>query len=82
MMGYWRLERNERMKTEAHTPSTATSSDEWLSEPAIRRRLGYSRSTFGRFRNRGLPHVGDGRLRRYSVPVVLEWLQQRTTGAR
>jgi hypothetical protein len=46
----------------------------WLSEPELRERLAYSRSTIARLRQRGLPCIGDDRLRRYHLPTVLQWL--------
>ena len=54
------------------------SEDIWLSEPQLRQRLQYSRSTITRLRNRGLPHVGRDRLRRYHLPSVLQWLAEHT----
>jgi hypothetical protein len=48
--------------------------DIWLSEPELRQRLRYSRSTITRLRKRGLPCVGHDRLRRYHLPTVLQWL--------
>ncbi len=50
--------------------------DEWLSEPELRRRLNYSKSTITRMRKRGLPCVGTDRLRRYHLPSVLKWLAE------
>jgi hypothetical protein len=52
------------------------SEDEWLSEPQLRERLKYSTATISRLRKRGLPHVGSGRLRRYSLPAVVQWLSE------
>jgi len=48
--------------------------DIWVSGPEVCRRLGMSRSTLRRLRNKGLPHLGDDRLRRYHLPTVLKWL--------
>jgi biotin operon repressor len=48
--------------------------DIWVSEPELCRRLGISRSTVARMRQRGLPHVGHDRLRRYHLPTVVKWL--------
>jgi hypothetical protein len=51
--------------------------DEWLSEPELRERLHYSKSTVTRLRKRGLPSIGTDRLRRYHWPSVIEWLSER-----
>lgn len=48
--------------------------DVWLTEPELRELLRFSRSTLTRFRARGLPHVGEGRLRRYHLATVLDWV--------
>jgi len=48
----------------------------WLSGPDLCRRLSISRSTLSRLRERGLPHVGHDRLRRYHLPTVLQWLSE------
>ena len=53
---------------------TIPTEDVWLSEPKLDQRLGYSRSTLVRLRQRGLPHLGTGRRRRYHWPSVLTWL--------
>ena len=50
---------------------------EWISEPELRTRLAYSRSTIARLRARGLPHIGRDRLRRYEWAAVLRWLRER-----
>lgn len=50
--------------------------DIWVSEPELRRRLGVSRSTVARWRQRGFPHVGHDRLRRYHLPTVLRWISE------
>jgi biotin operon repressor len=50
--------------------------DIWVSGPELCRRLGVSRSTVKRMRQRGLPHVGHDRLRRYHLPTVLQWLSE------
>jgi predicted DNA-binding transcriptional regulator AlpA len=50
--------------------------DIWLSEPELRQRLQYSRSTITRLRKRGMPCVGRDRLRRYHLPTVLQWLSE------
>jgi hypothetical protein len=52
------------------------STDRYMSEPELRTYLGYSPSTMSRLRNKGLPCVGTGRLRRYHVSTVLQWLAQ------
>ena len=51
--------------------------DEWLTEPELRQRLHYSKSTIVRLRKRGLPCIGSERLRRYHWPTVLKWLSER-----
>jgi hypothetical protein len=50
---------------------------EWLTEPELRQRLRFSKSTLRRLRQRGLPCVGAGRLRRYCLATVLKWLSER-----
>lgn len=65
----------EALRSERQVPLLAE--DVWLSEPAVRQRLGYSRATMIRLRGRGLPHVGTSRLRRYHWPAVLHWLSER-----
>ena len=50
--------------------------DIWLSGPALCGRLSISRSTLSRLRLRGLPYLGQGRLRRYHLPSVLQWLSE------
>jgi biotin operon repressor len=55
---------------------TILAEDTWLSEPDLRARLGFSRSTIRRLRERGLPHIGRGQLRRYHLPTVLQWLSE------
>ena len=49
----------------------------WISGPELCRRLGISRSTVTRMRQRGLPHVGHDRLRRYHLPTVLRWVAEQ-----
>ena len=56
--------------------ATTAPVDEWLSEPELRKRLHYSKSTIARFRKRGMPCVGTDRLRRYHLPSVLKWLAE------
>jgi hypothetical protein len=56
-----------------HPPWKAT--DEWFKEPELRILLMISRDTFRRWRQRGLPCLGAGRLRRYHWPTLLEWLK-------
>jgi len=55
-----------------------TPADEWVNEPTLRRRLGYSRSTIRKLRLLGLPHVGTARLRRYPWNEVRAWLSSRS----
>ena len=55
---------------------TTAPVDEWLSEPELRQRLHYSKSTITRFRKRGMPYVGTGRLRRYPWAEVRSWLSE------
>jgi len=49
--------------------------DEWFKEPELRILLMISRDTFRRWRKRGLPCLGAGRLRRYHWPTLLAWLK-------
>lgn len=67
------------MRSERDHPQDdhAPSAHEWLTEPDLRERLGYSRSTVARLRARGLPHVGRDRLRRYPWAEVRRWLAER-----
>jgi len=58
------------------TCATPALADEWLSEPELRKRLHYSKSTITRFRKRGMPCIGSDRRRRYHWPSVLAWLAQ------
>lgn len=51
--------------------------DHYLSEPELRTYLGYSSSTIRRFRRKGLPCVGKGRLRRYHVGSVIQWISEQ-----
>jgi hypothetical protein len=55
----------------------ATESDVWVTEPALRRRLTYSAATLSRLCEKGLPHLGTGRLRRYHIAEVLQWPLER-----
>lgn len=48
--------------------------DRYLSEPELRSYLGYSPSTIRRLRHKGLPSIGQDRLRRYHIGIVLQWL--------
>ena len=50
--------------------------DVWFKEPELRICLMISRDTFRRWRAKGLPHIGKGRLRRYHWPTLLEWMQR------
>jgi len=52
--------------------------DRYLSEPELRTYLGYSPSTIRRLRKKGLPCIGQDRLRRYHLGTVLEWLAEQT----
>jgi hypothetical protein len=60
------------------TPQTTSDTVEnvWLSEPDLRQYLGYSSSTVRRLRARGLPCVGQNRLRRHHLPTVVKWLAE------
>jgi hypothetical protein len=58
-------------------PADLTAAHEWVSEPELRERLQYGRTTVARLRARGLPHVGSGRLRRYPWEEVIRWLRER-----
>lgn len=55
------------------------TTDRYVSEPELRAYLGYSPSTVRRFREKGLPSVGTGRLRRYHIDSVLQWLSSEHT---
>ena len=60
-------------------PTTTTPvEDIWVSEPDLRLVLVYSRATVRRLRQKGLPHVGHDRLRRYHLPTVVKWLAEHT----
>lgn len=50
--------------------------DRYISEPELRAYLGYSPSTIHRLRNKGLPSVGKGRLRRFHIASVIQWLSE------
>lgn len=50
--------------------------DIWLSESELRDYLDYSYSTLTRLRKRGLPSIGQYRLRRYHVATVMQWLAE------
>lgn len=60
----------------AQSPPTIPTEDRWVSQPELRRLLAYSATTVRRFRQRGLPCVGQNRLRRYHLPTVLHWLSK------
>jgi len=60
----------------ATSESVTPAGDVWVTEPELRRRLGYSPSTIRRLRKRGMPCVGRDRLRRYHWPTVLQWLAE------
>jgi hypothetical protein len=65
------------MSVSESVPTEPSVSDSvWLTEPELRQRLNYSRATLARLRKRGLPHIGSGRLRRYSLPAVVQWLSE------
>lgn len=61
------------------TPTTQHEGivDAWLTESYIRDYFLISRDTVARLRKAGLPHIGHGRLRRYHLPTVVRWLEQR-----
>ena len=54
---------------------TWKADDDWFKEPELRLLLMISRDTFRRWRKKGLPCLGSGRLRRYHWPTLLEWLK-------
>ena len=58
---------------------TWKADDDWFKEPELRIYLMISRDTFRRWRKKGLPHIGKGRLRRYHWPTLLEWLKVHDT---
>lgn len=58
--------------------SNVQTTDRYLSEPELRTYLGYSPSTIRRLRRKGLPCVGEGRLRRYHVGTVIQYLSEHT----
>ncbi len=53
--------------------------DDWFKEPDLRFFLNISRDTFRRWRMKGLPHIGTGRLRRYHGPTLMEWMMKYDT---
>jgi hypothetical protein len=48
-----------------------------VNDTELRRRLGYSSTTIRRLRAKGLPSIGQDRLRRYDWSAVVLWLSQR-----
>ena len=58
------------------TGTPCPAEETWLTEPELRRRLSFSRSTIRRLRAKGLPHIGRDRLRRYRLSDVLKWLSE------
>ena len=64
-----------------YTPPTnrQISTDRYMSEPELRAYLDYSASSIRRFRKKGLPCMGTGRLRRYHLGNVLQWLSSEHT---
>ena len=63
-----------------HTSCQVATDDVWLTEPQVRRQLQLSASTIRRLRTRGLPCIGQYRLRRYHLPTVLQWLPVEKVG--
>ena len=67
------------MNTQSHRvgspPPLELPDDMWCKEPELCLWLMMSRDTFRRWRKRGLPCLGSGRLRRYHWPTLLEWLK-------
>ncbi len=55
-------------------PTIWEVNDFWYTEPDLRLWLSISRDTFRRWRKRGLPCIGSGRLRRYHGPTVVDWI--------
>ena len=51
--------------------------DYWVKESYLRDYFWVSRDSVARLRAAGLPHIGHGRLRRYHLPTVVRWLEQR-----
>ncbi len=47
---------------------------QWVSEPELCQILQYSSSTVRRLRAKGLPCVGNYRLRRYQLAQVIDWI--------
>jgi phage terminase Nu1 subunit (DNA packaging protein) len=59
-------------------PVRSTSArEDWITDAELRHRLRYSKSTIQRLRARGLPCLGQGRLRRFHWPTVCDWLAER-----
>jgi len=63
------------MSEASMTPENETT-DSYMSKPELRTYLGYSASTIRRLRDKGMPSVGTGRLRRYHVGSVVLWLSE------
>ncbi|UVT20115.1 MAG: helix-turn-helix domain-containing protein [Nitrospira sp.] len=63
--------------TSSATTDENIQTDRYLSEPDLRSYLGYSPSTIRRWRKKGLPCIGQDRLRRYHLASVLKWLKER-----
>ena len=61
---------------------TWKANDDWFKEPELRLYLMISRDTFRRWRKRGLPCLGSGRLRRYHWPTLLDWMTKYDTKLR
>ena len=55
-------------------PMSDPEFDFFVSGPDLCALLDFHKATLVRLRQRGLPFVGSGRLRRYHVHTVLRWL--------
>lgn len=53
------------------------NTDRFVSGPDLAKYLGYSESTIRRYRQQGLPCVGKGRLRRYHIASVIQWISEK-----
>lgn len=54
----------------------------WFNERTVCEWLSVSRHTMYRWRKRGLPFIGRGRLRRYNLVEVLGWVDKYDTKLR
>lgn len=77
--------RNKHQSMGAHDMENTTSNtetqetDRYLSQPELCKYFNYSTSTIRRYKKLGMPSIGTGRLRRYHVGTVLQWLSSEHT---